>query len=288
MASLLRVVLVLHFAAVRTSACVGPCPQLSRSHFRPFAAAAQLPKFPFPRVSNDRPLCQKFSRPQRGPSLHCHPKSSLAMSAETTEAPRIVGPDGLTNKERRLAKQAEKRKRAEGGESEVVADPASEPPKSTPSAPAPAATDGLTNKERRLARQAEKRKRAKGGDVDADADAGEADDAANAEEEEDLAEPEAISHKEKRKRRKLEKKGLLPMQGEDGQDESGASSAARPPPSSSLNALPARSQYSLWVGNMNFMTSPERLQSWFEDKGIEGISRVHMPKGMKKFEQNKG
>ena len=37
----------------------------------------------------------------------------------TVEAPatssRIVGPDGLTNKERRLAKQAEKRKREEGG-----------------------------------------------------------------------------------------------------------------------------------------------------------------------------
>lgn len=166
------------------------------------------------------------------------------MSADTESsaaAPRIVGEDGLTNKERRLAKQAEKRKRAEEGvKEERIAD--------TPVEVAPiVATEDV----------------------------------------EDEEEVEAISHKEKRKRRKLEKKGLLPpAAGDEAAEEQREFSTSTG--ANAATALPPRSSHALWVGNMNFMTSPERLQEWFEQKGISGISRVHMPKGMKKFEQNKG
>lgn len=170
--------------------------------------------------------------------------------SSSSSTPRLVGPDGLTNKERRLAKQAEKRKRAQGEEVE-----SSEAVKVDGDEKVPSVVKS------------------------------EADVVADDEEEE----VEAISHKERRKRRKLEKKGLLPNSQHAANGDGDESATVPPPPSSSsINALPPRSAHALWVGNMNFMTSSQRLQSWFEEKGISGISRVHMPKGAKKFEQNKG
>lgn len=199
------------------------------------------------------------------------PQQSSSSSSSTT--PRIVGADGLTNKERRLAKQAEKRKRAEGGQEEA---------------------EGVSSKAESVhadvnggvAAQLKKSRKA-----DSTEDEGSDEQGDQPEEEEEV---EAISHKERRKRRKLEKKGLLPSSTDAIEDrhhhhqQQTNTAGFSAPTSSSINALPPRSAHALWVGNMNFMTSPQRLQSWFEEKGISGISRVHMPKGAKKFEQNKG
>lgn len=160
---------------------------------------------------------------------------------------RIVGPDGLTNKERRLAKQAEKRKREEGGAAVAV----EEAPQAAADVVAPAET----------------------------ADDDEAEAVVTTEDAEEQAEEdvEALSHKERRKRRKLEKQGkLLP-------DGSKTGTTATTTPNE-----PNRSPYAVWIGNLSFMTNPQRLQQWLEEKGLSGISRVHMPKGGKKFEQNKG
>lgn len=148
-----------------------------------------------------------------------------------------------------------------------------------------------------MAKQAEKKKRAEGGAAEPpvqattkaskrknEADEGvtqvneiASEDAAPAAEGEQEGEVEALSHKEQRKRRRLEKKGLLPALGsaEDGTAER-------------REALPERSPYAIWIGNLSFMTNAQRLQSWLEEKGLQGISRVHMPKGVKKFEQNRG
>lgn len=161
----------------------------------------------------------------------------------------------------------------------------------------------LTNKERRLAKKAEKqakqeskkgekkaslkRKQEDEEDDGADDNSGDGDVAlsgsnknggtepteADAEEEE----VEALSHKEMRKRRKLEKRGLI-----EPAEEKKAATA------NEADALPKRSPYSLWIGNLSFRTSPEKLQEWLEQGGIQGISRVHMPAGAKRGEFNKG
>ncbi|CAD6892651.1 unnamed protein product [Tilletia controversa] len=108
-------------------------------------------------------------------------------------------------------------------------------------------------------------------------------------------EVEALSHKERRKRRRLEKRtaslnanaaatdgasaGTPSSAGPIITSSSGQSSASKPAP---------RSQYSIWVGNLAFSTPPEKLQSWLEDRGVAGISRINMPKGARWHEHNKG
>lgn len=93
-----------------------------------------------------------------------------------------------------------------------------------------------------------------------DADAGE-------EEEE-----EPLSHKERRKRRKMEK--LAVLHGDD--------APARPP------ARPQRSPFSVWIGNLAFSTSTDDLRAWLREHHIEGVSRVHMTPGARRGEHNKG
>ncbi|UZJ54466.1 hypothetical protein CBS101457_003786 [Exobasidium rhododendri] len=158
-----------------------------------------------------------------------------------------------------------------------------------------------TNKERRLARKAEKQAKRKaytdpevGNDeqeIKATQSNG-ADYEAELQSKEGEEEVEAVSHKEMRKRRKLEKQATRL-----GHDATG--SVAGPPvhPSRALavasaNAVssgPIRSsRHSVWVGNMSFRTNAERLQEWFEEKGVYGISRVNMPKGPKKTDNNRG
>lgn len=183
-----------------------------------------------------------------------------AGAAEAPPVPRIVGPDGLTNKERRKLKQAEKRKRVEEGEA----------------APAETATAPQGTSETTVERKERKQRRSEDAE---DAQGGEAEDAADAEGEGEDGEVEALSHKERRKRRKMEKKGILPPAGAA----SGPGAPGKP-----QEALPERSPWAVWVGNLSFSTTTQRLQAWFEEKGIQGISRVHMPKGAKKFEFNKG
>lgn len=197
----------------------------------------------------------KFALLPRGLILSSLPSPFFAMSIveasseiadESSVQPRIVGEDGLTNKERRKAKQEAKKKQAE--EAKVA----------------------KVDKKKRVLEQED----------------GQGEDTPATEGEEAEEPVEALSHKEQRKRRKLEKKGLLPPPaGADGDvDAMPSSSHAKP----QRPDLPERSPYAVWVGNLSFQTNIERLQGWFEERGIQGISRVHMPRGVKKFEQNKG
>ena len=88
-------------------------------------------------------------------------------------------------------------------------------------------------------------------------------------------EVEAISHKERRKRRKIEKQAV-------------ASASQSTESSAPIPSRPQRSAYSVWIGNLAFSTSADDLTEWLQDQGIEGISRVHMTSGARKFEHNEG
>lgn len=85
-------------------------------------------------------------------------------------------------------------------------------------------------------------------------------------------EVEALSHKERRKRRKIEKQMSQHPEGDV---------PIRP-------SKPQRSPYSVWIGNLAFSTSVEELTEWLQEQGIEGISRVHMISGVRKEEHNRG
>lgn len=167
------------------------------------------------------------------------------------------------------------------------------------------ATPELTNKERRMARKAERKKereeletkktqmdsyekaskkRAKeetltthaSSSLDSNEHSGMEHKDNNENAQEDKTEDvEAMSHKERRKRRKMEKQAAASA------SQSGESSAPIP-------SRPQRSAYSVWIGNLAFSTSADDLTEWLQDQGIEGISRVHMTSGARKFEHNKG
>ncbi|WFC96105.1 Nucleolar protein 13 [Malassezia brasiliensis] len=156
------------------------------------------------------------------------------------------------------------------------------------------AEEELTNKERRKARKAEraqareaeapKKKRRADSDIP-DADAAEEPEAVDPPASAPADLPEAgdedppLSHKERRKRRRMEKAEARASEAFDTQS---------PPSVPRAPARPKRSPYSVWIGNLAFSTTQEQLTEWLRDHNIEGISRVHMPQGVRKFEYNKG
>jgi hypothetical protein len=111
---------------------------------------------------------------------------------------------------------------------------------------------------------------------------------------EEEEEVEALSHKEMRMRRKAEKQAAraggstITPSAAPPVHPSRAAAVAVANNKASLDATTKRSRYSIWVGNLLFSTSVNRLQEWFEDKGILGISRVNMPPGQKKTDHNRG
>ena len=145
----------------------------------------------------------------------------------------------------------------------------------------------LTNKEQRMARKAQRQKEReentnkskkrscldeeeKGQDS---VDSNQTDDSrVEHREHESDGEVEAISHKEQRKRRKMEKYMSQHSEGDVN---------TRP-------SKPQRSPYSVWIGNLAFSTSVEELTEWLQEQGIEGISRVHMISGVRREEHNRG
>jgi len=155
----------------------------------------------------------------------------------------------------------------------------------------------LTNKEQRMARKAEKqaaRENRKRGRESKDAERGESGPGASAgaggEHAQGAAETSyddgrdtsvaaddeetPLSHKEQRKRRKLEKRA--------------AGSAEHAEEEEEAPKRPQRSPYCLWVGNLSFRTTAEELQDFLSENGVSGISRVHMPKGARRGEDNRG
>lgn len=144
----------------------------------------------------------------------------------------------------------------------------------------------LTNKERRMARKAERQqkkeaehsnealapsKRRKERDFDEAAEEPQYDEAPADEVPDEDVEP--LSHKEQRKRRKMEK-----MAEKYGTMHKEAAAPARP----------ERSPYSVWIGNLSFTTSEDDLRQWLSDHAIEGVSRVHMTPGARRTDHNKG
>lgn len=113
------------------------------------------------------------------------------------------------------------------------------------------------------------------------------DNAATAEEE-----VEALSHKEMRRKKKAEKQAARA-----GQIEIAANPPIHPSRAATIasantivaqNTTDRRSKFSVWVGNLSFRTSSDRLQEWFEQHDIRGISRINMPRGQKRQDHNKG
>lgn len=141
--------------------------------------------------------------------------------------------------------------------------------------------EALTNKERRLARKAEKQKQRAGQAGETNAPKEETrltkrpvDDAEilgdPVDEPHDLSE-EPLSHKEKRKRRKMEKQVNL-------QEDEKESRPQRL----------QRSAFCVWIGNLPFSTTVDELSEWLAENEVEGVSRVHMTPGARRAENNKG
>ncbi len=97
-------------------------------------------------------------------------------------------------------------------------------------------------------------------------------------------EVEVLSHKEQRRRKKLAKHTA------DGEEEeAGPNSLMHPTRALGTSAaVQPRSGFSIWVGNLSFFTAPAKLVDWFEQRGVDGISRVNMPKGARRAEMNRG
>lgn len=145
-------------------------------------------------------------------------------------------------------------------------------------------TTDLTNKERRMARKAQRQKEMEGNgntskkrprfleDEEPDGLVSDQAEESRVEHKEPENDVEALSHKERRKRRKMEKQ--MSQYSEGG-------APIRP-------SKPQRSPYSVWIGNLAFSTSVEELTEWLQERGIVGISRVHMVSGVRKEEHNRG
>lgn len=109
--------------------------------------------------------------------------------------------------------------------------------------------------------------------------------------EEEVEEVEALSHKEMRRRKKVGKQaareGGSTTLGVPTVHPSRAAAVAFANTSATLDGA-RKGKHSIWIGNLLFSTSAERLQEWLEEKGIAGISRVHMPRGQRKMDHNRG
>ncbi|KAJ1021909.1 hypothetical protein NDA16_003671 [Ustilago loliicola] len=96
-------------------------------------------------------------------------------------------------------------------------------------------------------------------------------------------EEEVLSHKEQRRRKKLAK--LNPTDPSDPTDPNGLIHPSR---TAGTPAQQPRSGFSIWIGNLSFFTPPAKLIDWFNTRGVDGISRVNMPKGQRRAEMNRG
>ena len=189
-------------------------------------------------------------------------EAELEPQADAAEA-NVGAEKQLTNKEKRLLKKQEKaqQKAAAGGAERIE-------------------NSKVTAEEKTNVPAVGEKKRKRD-------DEGAGDDGPQGEEQEQEAEEEVepLSHKEQRKRRKLEKQLEKKKQSfGEGEGEAPDSTEAV----KDEKDLPARSPFSVWIGNMSFRTSPQRIQEWLEEHEIQGITRVHMPKGVKRGEYNKG
>ncbi|SOV05919.1 related to RNA-binding protein rnp24 [Ustilago sp. UG-2017a] len=100
---------------------------------------------------------------------------------------------------------------------------------------------------------------------------------------------EVLSHKEQRRRKKVAKLSSSsdPSCTSDPSNPT-ADDLLHPSRSAGGPATQPRSGYSIWIGNLSFFTPPAKLVDWFNSRGVDGISRVNMPKGQRRAEMNRG
>ncbi|TIA89254.1 hypothetical protein E3P99_02169 [Wallemia hederae] len=107
-----------------------------------------------------------------------------------------------------------------------------------------------------------------------------------------VQEPEekTLSHKERRKQRRAEL--LAEKEGKEGGEASSKpEDKADSGDTHAANKPEKRSNWAVWIGNLSFKTTRERLFEWIATNIEEPesvITRVNMPKGMKAHEHNKG
>ncbi|EIW76254.1 hypothetical protein CONPUDRAFT_64306 [Coniophora puteana RWD-64-598 SS2] len=90
--------------------------------------------------------------------------------------------------------------------------------------------------------------------------------------------PEVISHAERRKRKKQEKKAVKDSADADSpraKKRKGEDGAAVPASKSDASNGKLKRQNSVWVGNMSFQSTPDSLRVFFD--GVGEITRIHMP-----------
>lgn len=200
-------------------------------------------------------------------------------------------PEGLTNKEKRKWRQEQKRL--------LAANPSNSDPSTSTSTPTTTQDSPSSNSKRKRSqddKESESTDPSPAQLAEAQVQGNQVEQPPTQTEEEEV---EALSHKEKRKRRKLEKTQAKFF----GNDPSSldpetvkrptssypvSTSTSIPPPGMSGANKPTRSPFSLWIANLSFQTSPQRIQEYLEEKGIKGISRVHMPKGERRGQYSKG
>lgn len=95
-------------------------------------------------------------------------------------------------------------------------------------------------------------------------------------------EEEVLSHKEKRKQKKLAK-----LQAASGVATTDETKPATAKATAAPTRLP-RSEYGVWIGNMAFATTPDKLTAFLVEGGCTAPTRVNMPKGKQPHEKNKG
>lgn len=186
----------------------------------------------------------------------------VTMDAEAEGIHPQSNPVGLTNKERRLQKKAEKKRKLD--DSTISKD------------------DSQSSLDRKHKASSSSRNVGVAQDSLYDPENNDTSDTTPTTEKDgdNEEEVEAISHKERRKRRRMEKQSK--------REHSEETSVDGPRLQEQEKKEQRRSQYSLWIGNLSFNTSPQRLQEWLEENSIDGISRIHMPKGARKTEYNRG
>lgn len=145
----------------------------------------------------------------------------------------------------------------------------------------------LTNKEKRQLAVAEKRKakEVKSSITPTAVEKRKREDDASTNPLESTQVEQVLSHKEQRRRKKIAK---LSITSSDPSDSSGPNALMHPDRAAGSPSSQTRSDFSIWIGNLSFFTPPAKLIDWFNTRGVDGISRVNMPKGQRRAEMNRG
>ncbi|TIB73926.1 hypothetical protein E3Q23_02823 [Wallemia mellicola] len=109
-----------------------------------------------------------------------------------------------------------------------------------------------------------------------------------AEEQPEEPQEKALSHKERRKQRRAE---ALAKEKPEADTEQSSEQKEDSEKTEKVESRPQRSAYAVWIGNLSFKTTRERLFEWISaniQESEDVITRINMPKGQRAHEHNKG